>query len=55
VFSLVKTKTIAFVNFLMVRNGPIVQTHTTKVETHLDETPEEMIEFFCCHAAQYVQ
>lgn len=45
VFSLVKDKDIAFVNFLMVRNGAIVQTHTTKVETHLDETPEEILSF----------
>jgi len=45
VFSLVKDKGIAFVNFLMVRNGAIVQTHTTKVETHLDETPEEILSF----------
>lgn len=45
VFSLVKDKDIAFVNFLMVRNGAIVQTQTTKVETHLDETPEEILAF----------
>jgi len=45
VFSLVKDKDIAFVNFLMVRNGAIVQTHTTKVETLLDETPEEILSF----------
>jgi excinuclease ABC subunit C len=45
VFSLVKDKDIAFVNFLMVRNGAIVQTHTSKVETHLDETPEEILNF----------
>lgn len=45
VFSLVKDKDIAFVNFLMVRNGAIVQTQTTKVETHLDETPEEILSF----------
>lgn len=45
VFSLVKDKDVAFVNFLMVRNGAIVQTQTTKVETHLDETPEEILSF----------
>lgn len=45
VFSLVKDKEIAFVNYLMVRNGAIVQTQTTKVETHLDETPEEILSF----------
>ncbi len=36
---------IAYVNFLMIRNGAIIQTHTIKVETHLDETPEEILSF----------
>ncbi len=45
VFSIVKEKDIAFVNYLMVRNGTIVQTQTNKVETHLDETPEEILSF----------
>lgn len=36
---------IAFVNYLMVRNGTIVQTQTNKVETHLDETQEEILSF----------
>ena len=45
VFSIVKENDIAFVNYLMVRNGTIVQTQTTKVETHLDETQEEILSF----------
>jgi excinuclease ABC subunit C len=47
VFSIRKLegKDIAFVNYLMVRNGTIVQTQTTKVETHLDETEEEILIF----------
>ena len=45
VFSMIKEKDIAFVNYLMVRNGTIVQTQTNKVETHLDETPEEILSF----------
>lgn len=45
VFSIVKDKDIAFVNYLMVRNGTIVQTQTNKVETHLDETQEEILVF----------
>lgn len=45
VFSIVKNKDIAFVNYLMVRNGTIVQTQTNKVETHLDETQEEILSF----------
>jgi excinuclease ABC subunit C len=45
VFSIVKEKDIAYVNFLMVREGTIVQTQTNKVETHLDEAPEEILSF----------
>ncbi len=45
VFSIIKDKDLAFVNYLMVRNGTIVQTQTTKVETHLDETLEEILSF----------
>jgi excinuclease ABC subunit C len=45
VFSIIKDKDIAFVNYLMVRNGTIVQTQTTRVETHLDETQEEILSF----------
>jgi len=36
-------KDIACFNYLMVRNGSIIQTHTGKVETHLDESPEEIL------------
>ena len=45
VFSLVKENDIAYVNYLMVRNGAIVQTQTNKVETHLDEQAEEILSF----------
>jgi len=45
VFSIVKEKDIVFVNYLMVRNGTIVQTETNRVETHLDETEEEILSF----------
>ncbi|HWC52059.1 MAG TPA: hypothetical protein VG676_00635, partial [Chitinophagaceae bacterium] len=37
--------TIAYVNYLMVRNGTIIQTHTSKIETHLDEKEDEIISF----------
>ena len=43
VFSIIKEQDIAYVNFLMVRGGTIVQTHTTKVQTHLDEPIEEIL------------
>jgi excinuclease ABC subunit C len=45
VFSIIKDKDIAFVNYLMVRSGTIVQTQTNKVETHLDETEDEILSF----------
>ena len=45
VFALKKEKDVAFVNFLMIRNGTIVQTQTNKLETHLDETEEEILSF----------
>lgn len=45
VFAIKKEKEIAYINFLMVRNGSIIQTHTNKAETHLDESPEEILLF----------
>lgn len=45
VFSILKEKDLAYVNFLMVRNGTIIQTQTNKVETHLDETAAEVLAF----------
>ncbi len=45
VFSIVKDDDNAFVNYLMVQNGTIVQTHTVPVETKLEETEEEVLEF----------
>ncbi|HET7898687.1 MAG TPA: excinuclease ABC subunit C, partial [Flavisolibacter sp.] len=43
VFNIVKDTEIAYVNYLMVNNGAIIQTKTIKVETHLDETVEETL------------
>lgn len=45
VFYLLRDKEIAYVNYLMVRNGSIIQTQTNKVDTPLDETPEEVLAF----------
>ena len=45
VFSILKEKETAYVNYLMVRNGSIIQTQTNKVETHLDESTEEILSF----------
>ena len=45
VFSIIKQDDIAYVNFLMVTNGTISQTKTIKVESHLDESAEEILSF----------
>jgi excinuclease ABC subunit C len=36
---------IAYINYLMVRNGAIVQTHTIELNPQLDETEEEVLSF----------
>src|ERR1700744_1904191 len=45
VFSIARDGDISYINYLMVETGTIVQTHTTQVETHLEETDEEVLAF----------
>jgi len=45
VFFIQKNNEEAFVSYLMVQNGAIIQTKTLPVETHLDETAEETLAF----------
>lgn len=45
VFSILKEDDKAYVNYLMVQNGTIVQTHTVPLETKLEETEEEVLGF----------
>ncbi|MEP6749784.1 MAG: excinuclease ABC subunit UvrC [Bacteroidota bacterium] len=45
VFSILKEGDIAYVNFLMILNGTIVQTHTIQLQTHLDEDDAEVLSF----------
>jgi len=45
VFSILKDGPIAYVNYLMVQAGTIVQTHTVQLEAHLDESEEEVLAF----------
>src|SRR5947207_15597702 len=45
VFSILEENGSSFVNFLMVRNGTIVQTKTLPAETHLDESVAEILSF----------
>jgi excinuclease ABC subunit C len=43
VFSILKDGDTAYVNYLMVSNGAIVQTHTVRVETKLEENEAEVL------------
>ncbi|MEI8202949.1 MAG: excinuclease ABC subunit UvrC [Bacteroidota bacterium] len=43
VFSIISEAPYAFVNYLKVINGAIVQAHTVEVKFLLDETPEEIL------------
>ncbi len=45
VFSMVREAQWAYVNYLMVQNGTIVQTHTVPLETKLEESDEEVLCF----------
>jgi excinuclease ABC subunit C len=45
VFSILKEEDIAYVNYLMINNGTIIQTHTVQLETKLEETEAEVLEF----------
>ena len=49
VFSIIKENDIAYVNYLMVQNGTIVQTQTIKIEIPLDEPLEEVLAFSVAH------
>ena len=44
VFSIVTEEGSAFVNFLRIMNGAIIQGHTIEMKKKLDETPEELLE-----------
>ncbi len=43
VFSILKDGDTAYVNYLMVYNGSIVQTHTVRIETKLEESEQEVL------------
>ena len=45
VFSLLRDGNDAYVNYLMVQNGTIIQTHTSKLEIPLEETDEDILAF----------
>jgi excinuclease ABC subunit C len=45
IFTAMQEGNQAYVTYLMVQNGTIVQTHTSQWETHLGETIEEVLAF----------
>ncbi|MFI5153438.1 MAG: excinuclease ABC subunit UvrC [Chitinophagales bacterium] len=45
IFSMIRDTDQAYVNCLMVENGTVVQTHSTVVEIHLDESDAEILSF----------
>ncbi|HWI90805.1 MAG TPA: excinuclease ABC subunit UvrC [Flavisolibacter sp.] len=45
VFTILKNDDVAYINYLMIQNGAIIQTKTIEVETHLDESLEETLAF----------
>lgn len=45
VFTMLREYENAYVNYLMVQNGTIVQTHTVQLKTPLEETDEEVLVF----------
>lgn len=44
VFSIITDEEAAYVNFLKVMNGAIIQGHTLELKKKLDETPQELLE-----------
>ncbi len=45
VYSILKDEKTAYVNYLMVQGGTIIQTHTVQLEPKLDETEAEVLSF----------
>ncbi len=45
VFSILKEEATAYVNYLMVQNGTIVQTHTVELDVKLEESDAEVLSF----------
>lgn len=44
VFSIITEEDVAFVNYLHIVNGAIIQGHTIEIKKKLDESPEELLE-----------
>lgn len=44
VFTVISDESYAYINFLRINNGAIIQAHTSEIRKKLDETDEEMLE-----------
>jgi excinuclease ABC subunit C len=49
VFSILREKDVAYVNYLMLQHGTIVQTHTITLQPQLEESDEEILSFAVVH------
>lgn len=45
VFSIERESDVAFVNYLMIQNGTIIQTHTVELRTNLEEEEQDILIF----------
>ena len=45
VFSIINDEKIAFVNFLKITNGAVIQVYTTEIQKKLNETKEEILQW----------
>jgi len=45
IFTIMKESDIAFVNYLMLQNGTIIQTHTVELQTNLEENESDILIF----------
>ncbi len=43
VFTIIKDKKIAFVNYLKIKSGAVIQAHTVEINSQLDETEQELL------------
>lgn len=44
VFSFIEDKDLAYINYMKVNSGAIIQSHTLELKKKLDESPEELLE-----------
>jgi excinuclease ABC subunit C len=55
IFALVREGDQAYVSYLMVCSGTVIQTHTIPLQPHLEETEEEIMQFAIAHIREKLQ